>query len=225
MVPAADAKISQSAMDETFFLSNIAPQVGDGFNRHCKSTSCELSQSEAHSRLGVPGRFLSTPNDKFRRCLRIHVSPSHPIPEIPLTIRVPLYLPTLHPDGKYRVSYEVIGSPPSIAVPTHFAKVILASRPDFAYPQNPSKNDKTVTSPSTIKELAMGAFVLPNKEIPDHADLRSFIMPIQEVEKAAGLQLFNEELKGKSKQLCAVTQCQVIVRRFDDTRKQITGKK
>lgn len=37
MVPAADAKISQSAMDETFFLSNVAPQVGDGFNRHCAS--------------------------------------------------------------------------------------------------------------------------------------------------------------------------------------------
>jgi len=37
MVPAADAKISQNAMDETFFLSNVAPQVGDGFNRHCKS--------------------------------------------------------------------------------------------------------------------------------------------------------------------------------------------
>jgi endonuclease G len=25
-------------MDETFYLSNIAPQVGDGFNRHCEST-------------------------------------------------------------------------------------------------------------------------------------------------------------------------------------------
>lgn len=36
MVPAADAKISQQAMDETFYLSNIAPQVGDGFNRHCE---------------------------------------------------------------------------------------------------------------------------------------------------------------------------------------------
>ena len=34
-VPAADAKSSQEAMDETFLLSNIAPQVGDGFNRHC----------------------------------------------------------------------------------------------------------------------------------------------------------------------------------------------
>lgn len=35
MVPAADAKSSQQAMDETFLLSNIAPQVGAGFNRHC----------------------------------------------------------------------------------------------------------------------------------------------------------------------------------------------
>ncbi|BGP44168.1 nuclease [Rhodotorula kratochvilovae] len=34
MVPAADAKQSQEAMGETFLLSNIAPQVGDGFNRH-----------------------------------------------------------------------------------------------------------------------------------------------------------------------------------------------
>jgi endonuclease G len=147
------------------------------------------------------------------------------LPTRPLIPSVPLYLPTLHPDGKYRTTYEVIGTPPSIAVPTHFAKVILASRPDFSYPQSPSKKDGTVTSPSTIKELAMGAFVLPNKEIPDNTDLRSFIMPIQHVERAAGLELFNEELKGKSKQLCAVTQCQVVVRRFDDTRKQITGKK
>lgn len=38
MVPAADAKMSQRAMDETFLLSNVAPQVGDGFNRHCSST-------------------------------------------------------------------------------------------------------------------------------------------------------------------------------------------
>lgn len=54
MVPAADAsecgssyqfadfrlpntaalETSQVAMDETFYLTNIAPQVGEGFNRH-----------------------------------------------------------------------------------------------------------------------------------------------------------------------------------------------
>jgi endonuclease G, mitochondrial len=34
-VPAADAKISQQAMNETFYLTNICPQIGDGFNRDC----------------------------------------------------------------------------------------------------------------------------------------------------------------------------------------------
>ncbi|KAG5461590.1 MAG: hypothetical protein BJ554DRAFT_6195, partial [Olpidium bornovanus] len=35
LVPAADAKITQQAMDETFILTNITPQVGKGFNRDC----------------------------------------------------------------------------------------------------------------------------------------------------------------------------------------------
>jgi len=38
-VPAADAKLSQEAMDDTFYLTNICPQVGDGFNRDCFSPS------------------------------------------------------------------------------------------------------------------------------------------------------------------------------------------
>jgi endonuclease G, mitochondrial len=36
--PAADATYTQIAMDETFLLSNMAPQVGVGFNRGCKCT-------------------------------------------------------------------------------------------------------------------------------------------------------------------------------------------
>jgi len=61
-------------------------------------------------------------------------------------------------------SYEVIGSPPNVSVPTHFAKVILASKPSL-----PSQPD--------ILELSMGAFVLPNATIPDEAPLESFVMP------------------------------------------------
>ncbi|WOO83842.1 Mitochondrial nuclease [Vanrija pseudolonga] len=191
MVPAADAKISQQAMDETFFLSNIAPQVGEGFNRHYWAYLEDFCR-----------RLTSNFEDVY-------------------VFTIPLYLPERQADGKWRVSYEVIGQPPAIGVPTHFAKVILASRPDFAYPQKPSSTDKGVTAPNSVKELAMGAFILPNKEIPDEADLRSFIAPVEVVERAAGLQLFNEEMKYKSRQLCAVTQCQVIVRRFDDARKSI----
>lgn len=43
MVPAADAKMSQMAMDETFILTNIAPQVGDG------SSPLPILQGHTHS--------------------------------------------------------------------------------------------------------------------------------------------------------------------------------
>lgn len=33
MAPASNHKESQGSMDETFTLSNVAPQVGEGFNR------------------------------------------------------------------------------------------------------------------------------------------------------------------------------------------------
>lgn len=37
---------------------------------------------QAHIRLGILGRLLSTPNNQFRRCLRLHVS-GHPNPRPP----------------------------------------------------------------------------------------------------------------------------------------------
>lgn len=61
-------------------------------------------------------------------------------------------------------THEVIGSPPNVAVPTHFAKVVLATKP---------------SSPSTpnVPEISTGAFVLPNTPIPDEAPLKSFVVP------------------------------------------------
>jgi endonuclease G len=61
-------------------------------------------------------------------------------------------------------THEVIGSPPNVAVPTHFAKVVLATKP-------------TSQGKSNLLELAQGAFVLPNTTIPDDAPLESFAMP------------------------------------------------
>ncbi|KAL0578247.1 nuclease [Marasmius crinis-equi] len=177
MVPAADAKFSQEAMNETFLLSNIAPQVGEGFNRHYWAYLEDWCR-----------RLTSTFADVY-------------------VFTVPLYLPHRDPDGKWRVTHEVIGSPPNIAVPTHFAKVVLTSKP---------------SSPSTpdILELATGAFVLPNAPIPDDTPLEKFAMPVDAVERAAGLTLFSDAVKSASKQICRSTKCEVIVRRFDDARKR-----
>lgn len=77
----------------------------------------------------------------------------------------PLYLPRQYPDGKWRVTYEVIGTPPSVAVPTHFFKVIVAES---------TKDDGSV---------AVGAFVLPNQEINNSVALTAFKTPIEAVER------------------------------------------
>ena len=50
-------------------------------------------------------------------------------------------------------------------MPTHFAKVILGSRPSHGF----GGGDK--------KEYSIGAFVLPNEVIPDETPLRSFEVP------------------------------------------------
>ncbi|KAI0028520.1 hypothetical protein K488DRAFT_80641 [Vararia minispora EC-137] len=182
MVPAADAKTSQDAMDETFLLSNIAPQVGDGFNRHYWAYVEDWCR-----------RLTSSFSDVY-------------------VFTVPLYIPHKEADGKWRVTYEMIGTPPNVAVPTHFAKVVLTSRP---------------SSPSTpdVPEISTGAFVLPNAKIPDETPLESFIVPVDAVERAAGLTLFSDEIKQASKHICQTSKCQVIVRRFDDARQRAIVKK
>ncbi|KAG8982058.1 nuclease [Tulasnella sp. 425] len=172
MVPAADAKSSQEAMNETFFLTNIAPQVGDDWvylEDWCR-------------------RQTSVFSDVY-------------------VFTVPLYLPKQEADGKWRTTYEVIGSPPNVAVPTHFAKVVLGTKP---------------SSPSTpsIQELSLGAFVLPNAPIPDDTPLTNFAVPVDSVERAAGLTLFSDAIKQGSKNICQTSKCEVIVRRFDDANRQ-----
>ncbi|KAI8974449.1 nuclease [Pilobolus umbonatus] len=112
MAPAADAVLTQKSMDETFFLSNIAPQVGIGFNRHYWS-------------------YL----EQFCRTLTYKFSDVY-------VYTGPLFLPQVVKDNavmneggervlrrekpKYRVEYDVIGAKyPIISVPTHFYKILL----------------------------------------------------------------------------------------------------
>ena len=46
---------------------------------------------------------------------------------------------------------------------------------------------------------------------------------VEAVERAAGLTLFDELTKAKSKELCQTVQCEVIIRRFDDAQKKLGG--
>jgi len=168
MVPSADLRNSQDAMDETFFLSNMAPQVGAGFNRGYWALLEEYCR-------GLTNTFA-----------QVYI------------ISGPLYLPTkgsrFPKSSRWYVQYEVIGSPPNIAVPTHFYKVILAV-------------------PHNISALpSLGAFILPNAAILPSTPLTKFLVPTAVVERAAGLIFYDKLGTNKDNRfpgLCTVTSCSV----------------
>lgn len=163
--PAADAKFSQLAMDETFLLTNMSPQVGDGFNRDYWAHVEDFARR-------LTGKYDS---------VRIMTGP--------------LYLPKLGADDKYRVSYEVIGSPPNIAVPTHFFKLIVGER---------NGSDK----------LAVGAFVLPNDVIDNATPLTDFQVPVEALERSSGLELLHRMPYYNKMDLCREVKCEIVVREF-----------
>ncbi|CAF0782601.1 unnamed protein product [Brachionus calyciflorus] len=79
LAAAANHRSNQSFMDQTFFLSNMAPQVGKGFNR------------DKWNELEIEVRKLVKANDNVWVCTG------------------PLYLPKKEDDNKMYVKYEVIG--------------------------------------------------------------------------------------------------------------------
>lgn len=196
MVPAADAKSSQLAMDETFYLTNIAPQVGVGMNR----------DYWAHT-------------EDFVRRLTSRFADLY-------VFTIPLYLPRQYPDGKFRVSYEVIGNPPNVSVPTHFAKVILGvgTAKDGNGAPGPKPEWKGALAKVGLGSgMALGAFVMPNSVIPNEAPLESFAVPVETIERAAGLTLFPPAVKGAAKKLCDTVHCSIVVRDFSDKSKTLTA--
>ncbi|MEQ2213757.1 hypothetical protein XENOCAPTIV_020381, partial [Xenoophorus captivus] len=105
LAAAANHKWSQKAMEDTFYLSNVAPQV-----------KAHLTQN--------PNLNQNTWNnlEKLCRSLTKHY----------LNVYVctgPLYLPRQEDDGKLYVRYQVIGRN-HVAVPTHFFKVLILEQPD-----------------------------------------------------------------------------------------------
>lgn len=155
-------------MDETFALSNMCPQVGTGFNRD----------------------YWAHFEDFCRRL-------THRYPSVRI-VTGPLYLPRREADGKWRVSYEVIGNPPNVAVPTHFYKVIFAE-------------DGLVGG-----QVALGAFVLPNAHIQNDKKLQDFEVPLEAIERASGLEFATKLPSTRRKKLCQEVPCSVIVKEYKD---------
>lgn len=163
--PAADAKYNQETMNETFLLTNMSPQVGDGFNRDYWAHFEDFC------------RRLTKKYDNVR------------------IMTGPLYLPKKCDDDKFRVTYEVIGSPPNIAVPTHFFKLVVGER-------------------SGDEKISAAAFVLPNEQIDNNTNLTDFQVPIEALERSTGLELLQKVPYYNKKDLCQEVKCEIIVREF-----------
>ncbi|TMW60474.1 hypothetical protein Poli38472_000516 [Pythium oligandrum] len=105
LAPARDMSSSQKAMDESFLMTNISPQVGVGFNR------------TYWSRFEGFVRHLANQFDGL------------------YVVTGPLFLPKKNKKtGEFHVSYPVLGTPPDVvAVPTHFFKVLLGRKRDGSF--------------------------------------------------------------------------------------------
>ncbi|CAB4374415.1 unnamed protein product [Rhizophagus irregularis] len=165
MAPASDAKFSQVAMDQTFLLTNIAPQVGNGFNRDYWAHFEEFCRRLIYKE-GFENVYVFTG---------------------------PAYLPKKEND-KWYVKYEMIGS---IAVPTHFYKVILADRADRDDPKK--------------RFYALGAFLMPNERISDTTPLQVYNVTLDSLERTTGLTFLNQDIVDKSVPLCSVEASKCII--------------
>ena len=185
LVPAADLKNhGQKAMDDTFFMSNISPQIGSGFNR------------DYWARLESFVRKVARENDDVYVCTG------------------PLFMPRKENDGKTYVKYQLIGDPPTIAVPTHFYKVVLAV-----------KNPQSQSNPTPFPKYSLGGFIIPNAYIPEETPVEMFAVPLENVEKAAGLMFFNQVPRrpGSVTPLCEAQKCILPAPRFWEKGKQQQG--
>lgn len=141
LAAAGNHRKCQLDVNETFLLSNMAPQVGKGFNR------------DSWNRLEKRVRALTKHYKNVYVCTG------------------PLYLPRLESDGKKYVKYQVIGAN-HVAVPTHFFKVVVAETENA--------------------EFDLESYIMPNAVVPDDTPLRSFLVPIDSIERASGLLLFDK---------------------------------
>nr|CCA16509.1 Mitochondrial nuclease putative [Albugo laibachii Nc14] len=173
LAPARNMTTSQKSMDESFLMTNISPQVGGGFNRAYWS---RFEGFVRHIANLYDGAFVVTG---------------------------PLYLPKRkRKSEEFVVQYPVIGKPPdTIAVPTHFFKVILVR-----------KNDDT---------FASAGFILPNRHIAPDTALREFLTPVDVIEKYSGLHFFEKLRQGDESDLCTETKC-VLLENYKRTKKKST---
>ncbi|RCI03984.1 nuclease [Rhizopus stolonifer] len=182
--PAGDAGATQAQMDETFLLSNMAPQVGVGFNReywaYFEAFCRDLTQNFTDVYVFTGPLLLPQTSDG-----------ASVLGDTSIKLDGTKVTKAAAPSAQtsYSMNYKVIGSGgANVAVPTHFFKVLL-----------------------TVKggKYTSGAFVLPNQAIKKSTALSEFQVDLSSLQKASGLQFFTDLSSTNLADLCATVKCVV----------------
>jgi len=212
MAPAGNNKHSQTAMNQTFYLTNIVPQDlennGNYWNRleiYCRDLT-KLYQDVyiISGPLWLPEEDKTSNNDKpltsdqTKTSKLTVVDVEQKLTETPASSIIgasagdvvvqPKWVRPPRPPKKF-VKYEVIGTN-NVAVPSHLFKVILVEDPQLDKPM-------------------MASFIIPNKPVQD-VKLEDFEVSLSEVEKQVGVR-FHQDLDHESgvDRLCLMDGCQL----------------
>jgi endonuclease G, mitochondrial len=170
--PAADNRSSEIAMKDSFLLTNISPQVGEGFNRdywaRFERFIRGLSRSYKTVYVCTGPLFLPSINSSTTAS-----SPSNSnLKSVSGMQSGTTASVSISP--MYRYSHQAIGQPLHwVQVPTHFFKVVVCT----------DMNDQPTSA---------AAFVMPNAKINANEPLINFSVPLDSVEAVSGLKFFRE---------------------------------
>lgn len=204
MAPAGNNKHCQDAMRDTFYLTNVVPQVN-----HCNDAT--LDGKDIVLLTSIIWMQDLDNNGNYWNRLEIWVRDLTQKFQDVWVVSGPLWLPEAEHqpaaeaaeaagqgDGKAagrgrktpavlgRVSYPVLGAG-QVAVPTHLYKVVLVS-------------DPTLTRP------LLSCFVVPNQPLGDR-HLTEFSLPLQQLETAVGLTFHPDLEREQTADLCTETGC------------------
>ena len=212
LAAAAGHKNTQRAMDDTFSLINVSPQVGDGFNRdywarleHFTRILATKTKAGGDVLVATGPLFLPTKVSaserrarEFRESMDVRGDGGDKKGGKTRDVSTALVdvssSAKARPPADWEMRYPLIGDAPELVhVPTHFFKVVLVRDP------KPGANDALASDEELelrSARVSAAAFVLPNAPIPPETPLETFAVPLAKLEAAAGLTFFRQGALG-----------------------------
>lgn len=230
LAAAAGHKNTQRAMDDTFSLLNVCPQVGDGFNRDYWARLEQFTRELAstHSKAGGDVLVATGPlflpietgaSERRAREFRDAVAPRDATDQKNVEKKTSALVDVsssaaARPATRWEMRYPLLGDAPELVhVPTHFFKVVLVR----GGANDALASDEELELRSA--RVSAAAFVLPNAPIPPETPLETFAVPLAKLEAAAGLTFFRQgALGGEAREAFEASEREYFERRARGSR-------